>query len=152
MAEIEGYNMPDELYYHEEGTWVKVEGDLVKVGLSDQFQQAAGDVVYVDLPFEGDEVQVGDALGKVQSSKWIGKLIAPVGGEIQEVNYELDSDSTIINKDPYGEGWVVVIAPSDLEAELEGLAHGVEAVTEFVIRQIEKAEKIKAVGGTGEEE
>ena len=151
MAEIEGYNMPDELYYHEEGTWVKIEGDLVRIGLCDQFQQAAGDIVYVDLPFEGDDVQKGDAFGKVQSSKWIGKLIAPLGGTIEEVNYELDSDSTIINKSPYDEGWVVALTPSDLEAELEGLAHGVDAVTEFINRQIEKTEKIKAEGGGGDE-
>ncbi len=150
MAEIEGYNMPDDLYYHEEGAWVKVEGDKVKIGLTDQFQQAAGDIVYVDLPFEGDEVQIGDAFGKVQSSKWIGKLIAPLGGEIEEVNYELDSDSTIINKDPYGEGWVAVLTPSDLDAELADLVHGPEAIAEFVKQQIEKAEKVKAEGG-GEE-
>ena len=151
MAEIEGYNMPDDLYYHEEGAWVKVEGDTVRIGLNDQFQQSAGDIVYVDLPFEGDDVQEGDAFGKVQSSKWIGKLIAPLGGTIEEVNYELDSDSTIINKDPYGEGWVAVITPSDLDAELEGLAHGIEAVTEYIKSQIEKAERIKAEGGGGEE-
>lgn len=152
MAEIEGYNMPDDLYYHEDGTWVKVEGDTAKIGLNDQFQQSAGDIVYVDLPFEGDDIQEGDGFGKVQSSKWIGKLIAPLGGTIEEVNYELDSDSTIINSDPYGEGWVAVITPSNLDAELEGLAHGLEAVTEYVKRQIEKAEKIKAEGRGGEEE
>ncbi|MFC1712552.1 glycine cleavage system protein H [Candidatus Poribacteria bacterium] len=151
MAEIEGYNMPDDLYYHEEGTWVKVEGDTVKIGMTDFFQQAAGDVVYVDLPFEGDEMQVGEAFGKVQSSKWIGKLIAPLAGEIEEVNYELDSDSTIINKDPYGEGWVAVITPSDLDAELENLVHGPDAIAEFVKQQIEKAEKVKAEGGGGDE-
>jgi glycine cleavage system H protein len=151
MAEIEGYNMPDDLYYHEEGTWIKVEGDKVKIGLTDHFQQAAGDIVYVDLPFEGDEIQQGDAFGKVQSSKWIGKLIAPMGGEIEEVNYELDSDSTVINSDPYGEGWVAIVTPSDLDAGLESLVHGVDAVTEFIKRQIEKAEKIKAEGGGGEE-
>ncbi|MFC1712557.1 glycine cleavage system protein H [Candidatus Poribacteria bacterium] len=151
MAEIEGYNMPDELYYHEEGAWVKVEGDTVRVGLNDHFQQSAGDIVYVDLPFEGDDIEEGDGFGKVQSSKWIGKLIAPLGGTIEEVNYELDSDSTIINKDPYGEGWVAVITPSDLDAALEGMAHGVEAVTEFIKRQNEKAEQIKAVGGGAEE-
>ena len=151
MAEIEGYNMPDDLYYHEEGTWVKVEGDTVKIGMTDFFQQAAGDVVYVDLPFEGDEVQVGEAFGKVQSSKWIGKLIAPLAGEIEEVNYDLDSDSTTINKDPYGEGWVAVLTPSDLDAELEALVHGPDAIAEFVKQQIEKAEKVKAEGGGGEE-
>ena len=147
MPEIEGYNMPDDLYYHEEGTWVKVDGDTVKIGMTDFFQQAAGDIVYVDLPFEGDEVEVGEAFGKVQSSKWIGKLISPIGGEIEEVNYELDSDSTLINKSPYDEGWVAIITPSDLDGELEGLVHGAEAVEEFIKQQIEKAEKVKAEDG-----
>ena len=151
MAEIEGYNMPDDLYYHEEGTWTKVEGDTVKIGMTDFFQQAAGDIVYVDLPFEGDDVAEGEAFGKVQSSKWIGKLIAPLAGTIEEVNYDLDSDSTIINKDPYGEGWVAVITPEDLDAAIETLVHGGEAIEEFIKSQIEKAEKVKAEGGDGEE-
>jgi glycine cleavage system H protein len=150
MADIEGYNMPDDLIYHEEDTWIKVEGDKVRIGMTDFFQQAAGDIVYVDLPFEGDDVQQGEAFGKAQSSKWIGKLIAPISGTIEEVNYELDSDSTIINKDPYGEGWVVVLTPSDLDGEKEGLIEGLEAVTDMIKRHIEKAEKLKAEGG-GEE-
>ena len=152
MAEIEGYNMPDDLYYHEEDTWLKIEGDKVRVGMTDFFQQSAGDIVYVDLPFEGDDVQQGDAFGKAQSSKWIGKLIAPISGTIEEVNYELDSDSTIINKDPYGEAWVMVLTPSDLDGEMPGLIHGIEAVTDLIKRHIEKAERIKAEGGAGEEE
>ena len=150
MADIEGYNMPDDLIYHEEDTWLKVEGDKVRIGMTDFFQQAAGDIVYVDLPFEGDDVQQGEAFGKAQSSKWIGKLIAPISGTIEEVNYELDSDSTIINKDPYGEGWVVVLTPSDLDGEKGGLIEGLDAVTDMIKRHIEKAEKLKAEGG-GEE-
>jgi glycine cleavage system H protein len=148
MAEIEGYSMPDDLYYHEGDTWAKMEGDKVRVGMTDFFQQAAGDVVYVDLPFEGDEIQEGEDFGKAQSSKWIGKLIAPISGTIEEVNYELDSDSTIINSDPYGEGWVMLVTPSNLEEETQSLIHGTEAVTDMVKRHIEKAERIKA----GEEE
>ena len=150
MADIEGYNMPDDLIYHEEDTWIKVEGDKVRIGMTDFFQQAAGDIVYVDLPFEGDDVQQGEPFGKAQSSKWIGKLIAPISGTIEEVNYELDSDSTIINKDPYGEGWVVVLTPSDLDGEKGGLIEGLDAVTDMIKRHIEKAEKLKAEGG-GEE-
>jgi len=150
MADIEGYNMPDDLIYHEEDTWIKVEGDQVRIGMTDFFQQAAGDIVYVDLPFEGDEVQQGEPFGKAQSSKWIGKLIAPLSGTIEEVNYELDSDSTIINKDPYGEAWVIVLTPSDLDGEKEGLIEGLEAVTDMIKRHIEKAEKLKEEGG-GEE-
>ncbi len=150
MADIEGYNMPDDLIYHEEDTWIKVEDDKVRIGMTDFFQQAAGDIVYVDLPFEGDEVQQGEPFGKAQSSKWIGKLVAPLSGTIEEVNYELDSDSTIINKDPYGEGWVIVLTPSDLGAERGGLIEGLDAVTDMIKRHIEKAEKLKAEGG-GEE-
>ena len=152
MADIEGYNMPDDLYYHEDDTWTKVEDDKVRIGMSDFFQQAAGDIVYVDLPFEGDEVQQGETFGKAQSSKWIGKLVSPVSGTIEEVNYELDSDSTLINKDPYGEGWVMIVTPSDLEGETESLVHGIEAVTDLIKRHIEKAERLKAEGGGGEEE
>ena len=150
MADIEGYNMPDDLIYHEEDTWIKVEGDKVRIGMTDFFQQAAGDIVYVDLPFEGDDVQQGEAFGKAQSSKWIGKLIAPLSGTIEEVNYELDSDSTIINKDPYGEGWVIVLTPSDLEGEKEGLVEGLEAVTDLIKRHIEKAERLREEGGAEE--
>jgi glycine cleavage system H protein len=152
MADIEGYNMPDDLHYHEEDTWIKVEDDKIKIGMTDFFQQSAGDIVYVDLPFEGDEVQQGDTFGKAQSSKWIGKLISPVSGTIEEVNYELDSDSTLINKDPYGEGWVMIVTPSDLEGEMGNLMHGIEQVTDLIKRHIEKAERIKAEGGAGEEE
>ena len=148
MADIEGYNMPDELYYHEEDTWLKIEDDKVRIGMTDFFQQSAGDIVYVDLPFEGDEIEAGEPFGKAQSSKWIGKLIAPKNGTIEEVNYELDSDSTIINRDPYSEGWVMVVTPSNLEEETQSLIHGTEAVTDMVKRHIEKAERIKA----GEEE
>ncbi len=151
MADIEGYSMPDDLYYHEDDTWVKVEGDQVKIGMTDFFQQAAGDIVYVDLPFEGDEVAQGEPFGKAQSAKWIGKLISPLSGTIEEVNYDLDSDSTIINKDPYGDAWVMLMTPSDLEGELDGLIHGTDALVAFVKGQIEKAERIKAEGGAGEE-
>ena len=74
MAVVEGYNMPDELYYHDEHAWAKVEDDgNIRVGMNDMFQGTSGDIVYVDLPFDGDEVEQGETCGKVQSSKWIGK-------------------------------------------------------------------------------
>lgn len=144
MANIEGYDLPDDLLYYEEDSWMKIEDDKVKIGMTDFFQQAAGDIVYVDLPFEGDETVQGEAFGKAQSSKWIGKLIAPLSGTIEEVNYELDSDSTIINKDPYGEGWVIVITPSNLDEEKENLISGIEDIKAWIGRQIAKSEKMKA--------
>jgi len=77
MADIKGYNMPEELYYHEEHSWAKVEGTKVTVGMTDMFQKEAGDIVFVDLPEEEDEVSQGETCGKIQSRKWIGKLVAP---------------------------------------------------------------------------
>jgi glycine cleavage system H protein len=145
MAEIKGYNMPDELYYHEEESWARVNGTKVTVGMTDFFQKEAGDIVFVDLPDEEDEVSQGEVCGKIQSRKWIGNLIAPVSGEIVEINEDLEDDTSLINTDPYGKGWIVVIEASDLDSELENLIHG-DAVISFIERQIKKAEEEKAKG------
>ena len=118
--EVGGYNMPDELHYHKEHGWAKVEEDgKVRIGMNDMFQSTAGDIVYVDLPFEGDDVSANEVCGKIQSAKWIGKLYSPISGEVVGVNEELDSDCTLINSDPYGEGWLIKLelsAPSDLDS------------------------------------
>lgn len=151
MAVFEGYNMPDELYYHSEHAWARVEDDgNVSVGMNDFFREAAGDIVYVDLPFEGDEVAQGETCGKIQSSKWIGKLISPVSGEIIAVNEALDEDSTIINKEPYGGGWIMKITPSSLKEDLANLMQG-EKVAEWLRGEIKKGEELKAKGKEGEE-
>ena len=146
MAEIKGYNMPDELYYHEEHSWARVDGIKVTVGMTDMFQKEAGDVVFVDLPEEEDEVSQGETCGKIQSRKWIGKLVAPVSGEITEINEELEEDTSLINSDPYGDGWILVIEAEDeddLQSELENLIHG-DDVPAFVDREIAKTEEEKA--------
>ncbi|MBW2096666.1 MAG: glycine cleavage system protein GcvH [Deltaproteobacteria bacterium] len=143
MTDIKGYNMPDDLYYHEEHSWARVDGDKVTVGMTDFFQKEAGDIVFVDLPEEEDEVEQGEVCGKIQSRKWIGKLVAPVSGEIVEVNEELDEDTSLINTDPYGKGWILVIEASDLDEELANLMQG-EAVVEFIESEIKKAEEEKA--------
>jgi glycine cleavage system H protein len=108
MAIIKGYDMPDELYYHEEHSWARVEDNRVTVGMDDIFQKEAGDIVFVDLPDEEDEVEQGEVCGKIQSRKWIGKLCAPVSGEIVEINEDLEDDTSPINEDPYGKGWILV--------------------------------------------
>jgi glycine cleavage system H protein len=145
MAEIKGYNMPDELYYHEEHSWARVDGNRVTVGMTDFFQQEAGDIVFVDLPEEEDEVSQGEVCGKIQSRKWIGKLVAPVSGEIAEVNEDLEEDTSLINSDPYGKGWILVIEAKDLDSELKNLMQG-DAVAEFLEREIKRAEEEKAKG------
>lgn len=137
------YNLPDELYYHTEHSWAKVEDGKVKVGMNDMFQATAGDIVYVDLPFEGDEVTQGEVCGKIQSRKWIGKLVAPVSGEIAEINSELESDTTLINKEPYGGGWIVVIEASNLDEDLGKLMKG-DAVVPWMEAEVKKAKEMEA--------
>ncbi|MFP4037007.1 MAG: glycine cleavage system protein GcvH [Desulfobacteraceae bacterium] len=145
MAEIKGYNMPDELYYHEEHSWARVDGNRVTVGMTDFFQQEAGDIVFVDLPEEEDEVSQGEVCGKIQSRKWIGKLVAPVSGEIAEVNEDLEEDTSLINSDPYGKGWILVIEAEDPDSELKNLMQG-DAVADFLEKEIKRAEEEKAKG------
>ena len=151
MAEIKGYNMPDELYYHEEHSWARVEGTKVTVGMTDMFQKEAGDIVFVDLPEEEDDVSQGETCGKIQSRKWIGKLVAPVSGEIAEINEELEEDTSLINSDPYGDGWILVIEAEDeenLQSELGNLIHG-DAVPAFVDQEIAKTEEERAKAEKG---
>ena len=143
MAVVKGYNMPDELYYHKDHSWAKVDGKKVTVGMNDFFQKEAGDVVFVDLPDTEEEVSQGEVCGKIQSRKWIGKLVAPVSGEIVETNEALEGDTSLINSDPYGKGWVLVIEASDLEAELANLMQG-SALISFLEAEVKRAEEERA--------
>jgi len=99
--------------------------------------------VFVDLPDEEDEFEQNEVCGKIQSRKWIGKLCAPVSGEIVEINEELEDDTSLINEDPYGKGWILVIEPSDLESELRNLMHG-DALIPFVDQEIKRTEEERA--------
>jgi glycine cleavage system H protein len=140
MATIEGYNMPDDLYYHEDDTWVRVEDENLRIGMTDFYQKMAGETTYVDLPFDGDEIGLGETCGKIQSAKWVGKFVSPVSGEIIEVNGKLEDDCSLINKDPYGEGWIMVVKPSDWEEEQKKLIHG-NAVESWLKPKIKDAEQ-----------
>jgi glycine cleavage system H protein len=135
--------MPDELYYHKDHSWARVDGSKVMVGMNDFFQKEAGDIVFIDLPDEEDEVSQGETCGKIQSRKWIGKLVAPVSGEIVEINEDLEDDTSLINSDPYGKGWILVIEASDLDSELENLMQGA-ALVGFIEEEIKRAEEEKA--------
>ena len=143
MTDIKGYNMPDDLYYHKDHSWARVDGNKVTVGMNDFFQKEAGDIVFVDLPEEEDDVSQGETCGKIQSRKWIGKLVAPVSGEIAEVNESLEDDTSLINQDPYGKGWILVIEPSDLENELGNLMQGDDLIS-FIDQEIKRTEEERA--------
>lgn len=140
MADIEGYHFPDDLYYHKEHLWARVEYKKVRIGMTSFAQESAGDVVYVDLPFEGDDAEQDKPFGKVQSAKWIGQLYSPVSGEIIAVNSVLDRKPTLINESPYESGWIIQVKPSDLSEELNNLLHGPD-VEEWLKAEIQRVKE-----------
>jgi len=144
MATIKGYEFPDELYFHPEHAWVRIEPDgTATIGMNDFFRKEAGDIVYADLPFEGDAMEAGEVCGKLQSSKWIGKMIAPLSGEIVAINERLESDSGLINQSPYGDGWIARVKPSQWENDKANLLQGVEAIALWLDKEIARAETEK---------
>jgi glycine cleavage system H protein len=135
--EIQGYNMPDDLSYEEHHFWVKVEGDVLVMGMDDFAQQMAGEIVYVQLPFEGKKLTLGKKFAKLESGKWVGKVFAPVNGELLESNAKLETDPTIINQDCYGSGWMYKIKPNDI-GEVDNLIQGADAIEKWLVADIEK--------------
>jgi glycine cleavage system H protein len=112
---------PEDLRYTKEHEWCAFDDPArVRVGISDFAQDALGDVVYVDLPEEGTEVQAGEAFGEVESTKSVSDIFSPVTGKILERNALLADTPELVNQDPYGEGWMVVIEVGE-PAELDGL-------------------------------
>ena len=113
---------PDGLRYTKEHEWVREEGGgKVRVGITHYAQQELGDVVFVDLPAEGDEVRAGESFAVVESVKAVSDIYAPVSGRIVAVNSSLEDQPELINEDPYGKGWIVIVEmsePSELEATL----------------------------------
>jgi len=112
--EFQGYNMPDELHYEQNHYWVRQEGDLLVMGMDDFAQKLAGDVVFVQLPDEGKTLKIGKKFAQVESGKWLGKVYAPVNGELAGVNEELEKNPALINQDCYGKGWMYKIKPDDM--------------------------------------
>ncbi len=141
MAKIENYDLPDELYYHPEHMWAKVEGDKVKVGLNDFSQKLAGEISYIEMPEEGSQVKQNEVVGIYETGKWLGKIYAPVSGEVVSINEDAEDDPTLINKDPYSAGWVFEMKMSD-SAELTNLMKGEKAV-EWLKGEIAKHAKEK---------
>lgn len=140
--EIEGYYFPDDLYYHKEHFWAKVEGNLVTMGTTDFAQKLAGQIVYVELPTVGRMVEQGKPCGSMESGKWVGRIYATVSGKVESVNQELDENPELINESPYEKGWLLKINPSNLEVDLRNLMRE-EALTEFIKSEIARVKKIK---------
>jgi glycine cleavage system H protein len=113
-------NLPKELRYSEEHEWVKVEGDKVRVGITDFAQSELGDIVFVELPEVGAEVKANEPFGSVESVKTVSELYAPISGKVVEVNEELNDNPEFVNESPYEKAWMIVIEPAEL-SEVDNL-------------------------------
>jgi glycine cleavage system H protein len=100
---------PDDLKYHKEHSWVKVDGNRATVGITDYAQESLGDIVYIDLPDVDSSVDADGEIGEIESTKATSSVISPVSGTIVKVNTELEDTPETINEDPYGKGWIVVV-------------------------------------------
>ena len=140
---IEEYFFPDDMYYHKEHFWAKVEGDVVTMGTTDFAQKLAGQVVYVELPSSGKMVEQGKPCGSMESGKWVGRIYAPVSGKVESINGDLEDTPELINESPYEKGWMCKIKASNLQAELKTLMKS-DGLTDFIKTEIERVKKVKA--------
>ena len=111
---------PKDLKYDREHEWVRLDGDVATIGISDFAQDQLGEVVYVDLPTVGDIASAGESFGEVESVKSVSELISPVTGEVVEVNSALDDTPEVVNDDSYGDGWMIKVKVDDV-SEVEAL-------------------------------
>jgi len=118
MVKVEGYEVPEGLYYSKDFAWIKVEGDKVRVGVTDYAQKSLREIVYAELPQAGSDVKQGEPYGTVESVKAVSDLISGVTGTIEEVNEEVKSKPETLNEDPYVKGWLLIVKPVNLQAEL----------------------------------
>ena len=120
MKDINDVTLPDDIHYAESHEWAKVEGENVKVGISDFAQDQLGDIVFVEMPEVGETFDKGAEFGTVESVKAVSELYMPLGGEIVAVNSALEDSPEFINNAPYSDGWMIAVKPND-PSELEGL-------------------------------
>jgi glycine cleavage system H protein len=139
---IEEYVFPEELYYHKEHFWAKVEGDTVTVGATDFAQKLAGQIVFIELPTAGRAVEQGKPCGSMESGKWVGRIYAPVSGKVDSSNQELEDSPEFVNDSPYEKGWIFKIKPSNLQEDLKNLMVA-NSLEEFVRSEIERIKKTK---------
>ena len=109
-------NFPQNLKYTNEHEWIRVEGDIAYVGITDYAQEQLGDIVFVDIPTVGETLEAGETFGTIEVVKTISDLFLPLAGEILEQNEALEENPELVNKDPYGEGWLIKMKPADASA------------------------------------
>lgn len=138
--EIEGYDFPDDLYYDKNHYWAKIEDGMIIMGATDFSQKLAGELTYVDIDQEGQEVEQGKPFASIESGKWVGRVYAVFSGEVVEVNEDLEDEPEKINESPYEEGWLFKIEPSNLDEEMDNLMQAGPELEEFIKSEIDRVQ------------
>ena len=107
-------NFPNNVKYTSEHEWIRLEGDIAYVGITDYAQEQLGDIVFVDVPTAGETLEQNEVFGIIEVVKTVSDLFLPIAGEVLEVNSALEENPEMVNQDPYGEGWIIQLKPSDL--------------------------------------
>ena len=116
---------PDDLYYNREHIWVRIQGTRGTVGVTDFAQREMGEILFVDFPEEGSQVEKDDVFGSLESSKTVAELRSPLSGEIVSINKDLEEEPSLVNDDPYGNGWLLVVEIDD-PGELEDMLNAAD--------------------------
>ena len=114
-------NIPDNLKYTKDHEWIQIDGDMITIGITDFAQSELGDIVYVEIETEGEEVAQGEVFGTVEAVKTVSDLFMPLTGTVQEVNADLEDSPEVVNDDAYGKGWMIKVKLSGDASELEDL-------------------------------
>jgi glycine cleavage system H protein len=135
--DVQGYDIPDDLMYTKEHEWAREEGGVVRVGVTDYAAKTLNDVVYVTPPKVNGTVAQMKSMGTVESIKAVSEIYSPVSGTVTRVNNELDNHPELVNKSPYGEGWLVEVKPSNLATESKSLLDA-KAYADYVAALLKK--------------
>lgn len=127
MVKVDGYNVPEGIYYSKEYEWAKVEGDKVRIGITDFAQKQLREIVYAEIPSIGSVLKQNEPYGTVESVKSVSDLVAPISGTVEQVNMDVQGKPELLNEDPYNKGWLLVIKPSSMD-ELKSLMDASKAV------------------------
>lgn len=128
MVKVDDFEVVEGLYYSKDFEWARVEDGKVRIGVTEYAQKQLREIVFAELPSAGDEIKKNDPYGTVESVKAVSDLVAPLSGKIDKVNDEVVDQPELINEDPYNKGWLVVISPTNLKAELKQLMDFKKAV------------------------
>ena len=121
MVKVDDYEIVEGLYYSKEFFWVRIENGKARMGITDYAQKQLREIVFAELPSVGGTITQNEPFGSVESVKAVSDLIAPLSGTIEQVNEEVTSKPELLNEDPFGKGWLLIVAPDNLDAELKTL-------------------------------